>query len=184
MCHTIHRYGGCYSLLFTHSTLALEGTPPVMCYGGCRMESWRTSAPRWDKPAEFSIGVCETWPYTPLTYKLLQQNKLLHTHLILLFTQHNVHTLLYLSDTQRPCTYTVCACSSSWPHLFEWSKSSWLAGPWLSEWRICPEQLLLNRQGCTENYSLFSKFSVLISKREKDMGVKYICTRWAWKGLE
>lgn len=38
-----------------HSTLVLQGTPHVTCCGGCRTESWRTSAPRWDKPAKIWI---------------------------------------------------------------------------------------------------------------------------------
>lgn len=48
---SVQRCGGSCSPLFTRSTLALEGTPPVTYCGGCRMESWRTFAPRWDEPA-------------------------------------------------------------------------------------------------------------------------------------
>lgn len=77
---SIHRYGGSYSLLSMRSTLALQGTPPVMCCGGCKMESWRTSAPRWDKPATIlrERRFRTKSFYSSLTCTL-QQNKLLHT---------------------------------------------------------------------------------------------------------
>lgn len=83
------------------------------------------------------------------TCTLQQIKNLAYTFYFCYSHNKNVHTLLYLSDTQRPCTYTVHACSCAWPpHLLGWSRSRWHDGPWLSERRVCPEQLLWPQQPC------------------------------------
>lgn len=96
------------------STLALGGTPPVMCYGGCWMESWKTSVPRWDEPAK----IFRERQFILFTSQV--QYKLLHTHFTSVIHKtprpYTVVALWHTETLHIHCLFLFqkCACSCPW----------------------------------------------------------------------